>query len=123
MVLPDPAERFLSTLKATRRPATCRSYRSTLRSLHGWLSQNSVDLSNLNRGPIYLPRPLPPAQGDTLQRRLEASEDQLHQALLLMRRTGLRIGELQDLSYNCVQRDQRGSVFLLTDPFMARSSH
>jgi len=167
-VLPDPAERFLSTLKATRRPATCHSYRNALRLLHGWLSQNNnIDLSNLNREhiecwlnflhdkghapesrkgyiifaraylrnlyeqgivstpsdellrssdfpklPSYLPRPLPPVADDTLQCRLEASEDQLHQALLLMRRTGLRIGELQDLSYNCVQRDERGLVFL-----------
>jgi integrase len=42
-----------------------------------------------------------------LQRRLAASNDPTAWALLLMRRTGLRIGELRNLEYHCVRADER----------------
>ena len=58
--------------------------------------------------PTYLPRPLSTAQDAMLQQRLEASPDRLHQALLLMRLTGLRIGELSTLQRDCIRLDLDG---------------
>jgi integrase len=42
-----------------------------------------------------------------LQRRLAASKDPCAWALLLMRRNGLRIGELRGLEYHCLRPDER----------------
>jgi site-specific recombinase XerD len=62
--------------------------------------------------PTYLPRPLSPAQDAKLQQRLEASSERLHQALLLMRLTGIRIGELAKLRRDCIRIDLHGQRFL-----------
>jgi site-specific recombinase XerD len=62
---------------------------------------------DLPKLPQYLPRPLTPAADQELQRRLVASPAPWHQALLLMRRTGLRSGELRALEYDCVRHDAR----------------
>jgi site-specific recombinase XerD len=68
--------------------------------------------SDMPKLPTYLPRPLSPAQDATLQQCLEASPDRLHQALLLMRLTGLRIGELASLPCDCIRLDLDGQEFL-----------
>lgn len=68
--------------------------------------------SDMPKLPGYLPRPLPPAQDAELQQRLEASPDRLHTALLLMRLTGMRIGELASLSFDCIRVDLHGQEFL-----------
>ncbi len=68
--------------------------------------------SDLPKEPSYLPRPIPPEADQQLQERLGNSSDLLHQGLLLMRRTGLRIGELQSLEYNCLRSDYEGRQFL-----------
>ncbi|HEY3352154.1 MAG TPA: tyrosine-type recombinase/integrase [Polyangia bacterium] len=57
--------------------------------------------------PKYLPRPLTQAADRELQRRLRASATPWHLALLLMRRTGLRSGELRALAFDCVRHDGR----------------
>lgn len=57
--------------------------------------------------PRYLPRPLSAEADRELQRRLAASQDPAAWALLLMRRTGLRIGELCNLEYHCLRSDER----------------
>jgi site-specific recombinase XerD len=62
---------------------------------------------DLPKLPQYLPRPLTRAADQELQRRLAASPAPWHQALLLMRRTGLRSGELRALEYDCVRPDAR----------------
>jgi site-specific recombinase XerD len=62
--------------------------------------------------PRYLPRPLPPAADKILQERLANSDNIYAQALLLMRKTGLRIGELSSLEFNCVRYDHLGNHFL-----------
>jgi site-specific recombinase XerD len=55
------------------------------------------------RLPHPLPRYLPPDQERALLRALEASPNRLYaDALLLMRATGMRIGELTDLELDCV---------------------
>lgn len=71
-----------------------------------------VRSSDMPKLPTYLPRPLSPFQDAKLQQRLEASSDRLHKALLLMRLTGLRIGELANLPCNCLREDLHGHKFL-----------
>jgi site-specific recombinase XerD len=68
--------------------------------------------SDLPKLPSYLPRPLPPDLDAELQRRLRRSLHPLWRGLLLMRHTGLRIGELRRLEYNCVRTDSLGNRFL-----------
>lgn len=63
--------------------------------------------SDFPKLPQYLPRPLSAEADRELQRRLAASVDPTAWALLLMRRTGLRIGELRDLAYDCVRVQER----------------
>jgi len=63
--------------------------------------------SDFPKLPRYMPRPLTVEADRELQRRLAASEDPLAWALLLMRRTGLRIGELYNLEYHCARFDRR----------------
>jgi site-specific recombinase XerD len=62
---------------------------------------------DLPKLPQYLPRPLTIEADRELQRRLAAAEDPHAWALLLMRRTGLRIGELLALDYHCSRFDER----------------
>jgi len=88
-----------------------------LRWLHeqGVIKVHADDLirsSDLPKEPSYLPRPISPEADQQLQERLRNSSDLLHQGLLLMRGTGLRIGELQSLEYNCLRSDYEGRQFL-----------
>lgn len=82
---------------------------------HGELAEDPDDLvrgSDLPRLPVYLPRPLSPRVDAELQHRLGRSQHPLWLGLLLMRQTGLRIGELRSLEYNCIREDQAGNRFL-----------
>jgi site-specific recombinase XerD len=63
--------------------------------------------SDFPKLPQYLPRPLSAEVDRELQRRLAASPDPTAWAVLLMRRTGLRIGELRNLEYHCVRAEER----------------
>jgi len=68
--------------------------------------------SDIPKQPKYLPRPISPAADRQLQERLARSNDRYDQGLLLMRLTGLRIGELMSLKRNCIRRDHLGHCFL-----------
>jgi site-specific recombinase XerD len=68
--------------------------------------------SDMPKLPTYLPRPLSPKNDAELQQRLDASPHRLHKALLLMRLTGIRIGELASLPRDCVRIDLHGQEFL-----------
>lgn len=68
--------------------------------------------SDLPKLPVYLPRPLAPDTDRELQRRLASSTDPYQQGLLVMRNTGLRIGELSRLTLDCVRTDELGNSFL-----------
>ena len=59
--------------------------------------------------PAYLPRPLPPDLDRDLQDRLAQSDSQAHGGLLLMRWTGIRVGELAGLEFDCVRVDAAGN--------------
>jgi integrase len=51
----------------------------------------------------HLPRPLTPEQDQLIQRELLRRNDLLSNALLLLRHTGMRIGECIDLSMDCLR--------------------
>lgn len=71
-----------------------------------------IKTSDIPKLPEYLPRPLPPLADRELQKRFEKSNCKYHKGLLLMRRTGLRVGELISLEQNCVRIDPKGKAFL-----------
>jgi site-specific recombinase XerD len=64
------------------------------------------------RLPDYLPRNLQPEVDRLVQDRLEKKGDVIALALLLMRRTGIRIGDLRALRFDCVQDDPDGNSYL-----------
>jgi site-specific recombinase XerD len=68
--------------------------------------------TDLPKRPKYLPRPISPEADRQLQARLAASTCRYQQGLLLMRNTGLRIGELVSLELDCIRSDLRGNSFL-----------
>jgi site-specific recombinase XerD len=88
-----------------------------LRDLHdlGVIDADAASLvrnKDLPKLPQYLPRPLPPEADTIIRERLSASSCRFQQGLLLMRYTGLRIGELASLPLDCVVRDELGRAFL-----------
>src|SRR6185437_12390459 len=50
-----------------------------------------------------LPRPLTPEQDQLIQQELRRRNDLLSNVLLLLRHTGMRIGECVDLSFDCLR--------------------
>ena len=60
----------------------------------------------------YLPRPLPPDEDLRLQQQLRQTDTLEANALLLIRGTGVRVGECMDLPLDCLQRfnEQQAAV-------------
>ena len=73
-----------------------------------WTQQLPALAHLLGRGDVprkehHLPRPLTPEQDQLIQRELLRRNDLLSNALLLLRHTGMRIGECVDLSVDCLR--------------------
>lgn len=68
--------------------------------------------NDLPKLPEYLPRPLTPDTDCALQDLLSRSNSICAKGLLLMRKTGIRIGELASLEYDCVRIDLQRNCFL-----------
>jgi len=106
-----------SELKAITRNGTLVCLRVYLRWLneHGHLNEDAEDLikpETLPKLPRYLPRPYPQEVDTAIRDRLLKSKDQYSQGLLLMRNTGLRISELINLEFNCLQYSHDDQHFL-----------
>jgi len=71
-----------------------------------------VKSSDIPKLPKYLPRPFSPDVDRTLKERLGQSDCLYQQALLLMRNTGIRIGELMSLEQDCIHTDYGQNSFL-----------
>jgi site-specific recombinase XerD len=69
-------------------------------------------VTDLPKIPSYLPRPFPPEADRELQKRFLAVGTVYGQALFLMRRSGVRIGELVRLETDCLETDLNDNVFL-----------
>ena len=86
-----------------------------------WLHQNGhidqdphslIQMKDLPKRPKLLPRPFPPEIDAEIMRRLETAHDIYARGLLLMRLTGIRVGELHALPFDCTLRDFNGKVSL-----------
>lgn len=108
------SDRGLMAVTRNGRIFRVRRYLEWLSDL-GAITADPDDLlrsTDLPKIPSYLPRPFPPEADRALQKRLAKSDSIYDQALLLMRRTGVRIGELARLEYNCLENDFQGNAFL-----------
>ncbi|MFH1130282.1 MAG: tyrosine-type recombinase/integrase [Pseudomonadota bacterium] len=101
--------------------STRMHYMVFLRVYFRWCYEQSIlntDPDDLIRStdlppvPSYLPRPLHPDLDLQLRFRLRQSSNVYCQGLLLMRNTGLRIGELISLEFDCIRTDFQGRHFL-----------
>ena len=63
--------------------------------------------------PKNLPRPIAPEIDRKLQDLLENTDDQIYKAILLIRRSGLRISECRLLKYDCIEYDIQGRASLI----------
>lgn len=116
------AERWLKSLADRGLAPVTRSYRILhARSYLRWLAargdfgRNPDDLlrgTDLPKIPSYLPRPFPPNIDRELQLRFRQDDTVYGLALFLMRRSGMRIGELVRLEPSCLSKDLRGNVFV-----------
>jgi site-specific recombinase XerD len=70
---------------------------------------NSKDIPPL---PKYLPRPITPEDDIKLKETLKKQSDMLSLSILLLRNTGMRVGELRDLEINCIQQLPDGQYLL-----------
>jgi site-specific recombinase XerD len=73
-----------------------------------WTQQLLALAHLLGRGDVprpehHLPRPLTPEQDQLIQQELRRRDDLLSNVLLLLRHTGMRIGECVDLSADCLR--------------------
>jgi integrase len=58
---------------------------------------------DIPRQELYLPRPIPTDQDTIIQQELLRRDDRNSNAFLLLRHTGMRIGECADLSFDCLR--------------------
>jgi site-specific recombinase XerD len=76
------------------------------------LSRDLLRSSDFPKIPDTLPRPFPIEADREMQRRFLKSDTIYGQALFLMRRSGVRIGELVHLDPGCLETDLHGNTFL-----------
>jgi len=122
MLTRDHVTQWLKQLKDDGlHPSTREAIIFHVRAYLQWLDEHGrttlaahelIRRGDIPKLPTYLPRPLPPDADRALLARLEASACPYHQGLLLMRNTGLRIGELMALPYDCVRTDLNKNAFL-----------
>jgi integrase len=105
---------WMSRLRAQMPPLVTASYINLLLALRcifnelAWMEQHS-ELSQLIRSadiprlPQRLPRPLTAEQDQVLQQEFLRRNDLGANAFLLIRHTGMRIGECADLSFDCLR--------------------
>jgi site-specific recombinase XerD len=118
----DATERWLKSLADRGLAPTTRNARILhARSYLWWLAERGdlaahpgdlLRATDLPKLPSYLPRPFPVEADHELQRRFRQAGTLSAQALFLMRRSGVRIGELARLEPRCLDEDPRGHVFL-----------
>jgi site-specific recombinase XerD len=108
------ADRDLAPATRCHRVVHARSYLRWLAE-HGTITTDPDYLlrtTDLPKLPSYLPRPFPMDADHELQRRFLQAGTIYGQALFLMRRSGMRVGELARLEPRCLDEDLQGRVFL-----------
>jgi len=108
------AQRDISSVHRNKQVICTRMYFRWLyeRGLITAYPEELLRARDIPKIPAYLPRPFPPEVDRELQKRLAAGNRIHHKALLLMRRTGLRMGELVQLTPLCLEKDHMDNAFL-----------
>lgn len=75
-----------------------------------------IKTSDLPKIPKYLPRPLTFEQDNELRSRLSDTKDVYCLGILLLRNTGIRIGDLINLDFFCLRESPSGGIFFLKTP-------
>lgn len=93
---------------------TVKLYLATLaeRGMYPHNVDDVIRVRDLPKVPKFLPKPIPPDIDQEIQRQLRESTDIIHKGLLLLRLTGMRIGELSAMPFDCVAKDEVGRSFL-----------
>lgn len=105
---------WMSYLRSQQRPLETASYINLLLTLRcvltelAWMEQlpdltHFIRSDDIPRVPQRLPRPLTPEQDQQLQQEFLRRNDLGSNAFLLIRHTGMRIGECADLSLDCLR--------------------
>lgn len=105
---------WMSRLHSQVPPLTTESYINQLIALRSicnelaWSEQlpelaHLIRREDIPRAPLRLPRPLTAQQDELLQQEFLRRNDLGSNAFLLMRHTGMRIGECADLSFDCLR--------------------
>ena len=105
---------WMSRLRSQTPPLATASCINLLIALRGifnelaWTEQLSelahlIRREDIPRLPQRLPRPLTPEQDELLQQELRLRNDLGSNVFLLIRHTGMRIGECADLSFDCLR--------------------
>jgi integrase len=105
---------WMSRLRSQQPPLVTASYINRLLALRcvltelAWTHQlfdlaHFIRSDDIPRLPKRLPRPLSPEQDQQLQQEFVSRNDLPSNALLLIRHTGMRIGECADLSFDCLR--------------------
>ena len=98
-----------------------RSMLILLKSYFRWLHESGIitleadqliQHNDIPKKEERLPRPLQPEVDKKIQERLSLSSNIMHQGLLVMRKTGIRVGELTALKYDCLQTNINQHSFL-----------
>ena len=110
---------WMSRLRSQTPPLATASCINLLIALRGifnelaWTEQLSelahlIRREDIPRLPQRLPRPLTPEQDELLQREFRLRNDLGGNVFLLIRHTGMRIGECADLSFDCLRSTRPG---------------
>ena len=105
---------WMARLRSQQPPLVTASYINRLLALRciltelAWMNQlpelaHFIRSDDIPRLPQRLPRPLTPEQDQQLQQEFVHRNDLGSNALLLIRHTGVRIGECADLSFDCLR--------------------
>lgn len=105
---------WMSRLRSQQHPLATASYINLLLALRciltelAWIEQlpdltHFIRPDDIPRVPQRLPRPLTPEQDQQLQQEFLRRNDLGSNAFLLIRHTGMRIGECADLSFDCLR--------------------
>lgn len=115
-------EIWLKKLKGQGLAAVSRSSCLIMVRMHlRWLYENErlpirpeklIRDHDLPKTPKLLPKPFSPEMDNKIQEKLRKMDHPHYKGLLLMRKTGLRIGELAALSYDCLLIDRHKRAFL-----------
>ena len=126
LIAPNPKGRPSSeTASVVCIPATRVQAIVILRKYLHWLYENDfiteypdklLNARDCPSIPHRFPRAFAPEINAYVQERFRLGNDIFYDALLLMRQTGIRVGELQDLSFTCLRQDHKENFFLKVPP-------